>query len=166
LVTAGEYLPGGGASADPAAPALGGCFVDVPPGLYTADIFGISWHAAPQWYSDGGVAPEAPADVVVTLGPRSGNCESHEGAPRFFDSFERWIFPDLSRRLGPEPGMLITTTVVRRREELILKPCGPPNYRPIIPLMNGLRWSQQVIVEVAQVNHETREFTAVLHGSA
>jgi hypothetical protein len=164
FVGPGEYLPGGGVTVDSGDSALASSFIDVPIGFYCAHIYGVSWEDSPQWYSAGEVAPGAPADVVVALQPRSDNFDPPEREPRLFESPGRWVFPELPRRLGPEPGMLLTTTVVRRRDELVLKPCGPLDYRPVLPEMGGLKCADQVLVEVAHVNHDTREFVAVLQG--
>ena len=52
--------------------------------------------------------------------------------------------------------------LVHRREELVLKPCGPLAYRPILQDLSGVEWRDEIDVRVVSVDHEANEFEAEL----
>jgi hypothetical protein len=162
----GECIPGGGETVVPSDADLTGRFVPIAPGAYLACIHSIQWHDAPQWYMSAGTHPGAPPDVVVILTPREGKFTLGAVRPQLFRAYDQWLFPARQRRLGPEPGMRFETAVVKRRDDLVLKPCGPRSYRPKLSDMRGLSWHDRVIVEVVRVDHQAKEFIAVVCGPA
>jgi hypothetical protein len=166
FVGPGECLPGEGTFPELTDANDGRFFVSVPPGTYLLELTAIAWDDSPDWYVPPGepVPIGAPADIVIRIQPRPPDTAfaPPQSEPRVFSKFEGWLFPDLPRQLGPMPGMLLSTTVVRRRDDLVLKPCGPLGYRPILPDMAGLNWNDRILIEVLTVDHEAREFTASL----
>jgi hypothetical protein len=165
FVGAGEELPGAGDTVCRTDSNRRGFFVDAPAGLYTVEVFAIRWQDSPEWYAaPGAPAPDsAPGDLVLHLSPRQGAFVPPTVEPRVFgDGLDTWLYPDLTRRLGPEPGMVLTTTVVRRGDALVLKPCGPLSFRPVLPDMTGLEWRDEVKVRVVRVDPLAREFQAEL----
>jgi hypothetical protein len=168
FVGPGECLPGDGTSPVSTDPDEGRFFIPVATGRYLVHAHAIAWNDAPDWYVPEGqpIPANTPADVVLVLHPLlPGSLFTPPvSEPRIFSNFGKWLFPDLPRRLGPVPGMILTTTVVRRRDELVLKPCGPLGYRPILEDMAGLNWQDRVTVEVVAVNPQGQEFTALIKG--
>lgn len=165
FVGPGEHLPGEGFLPQPGDRETAALFCPVNTDTYSAEVYGIVWHDAPDWYvAPGAEVPEsAPPDVVVRLTPREGEFVPPTTEPRIFvETADRWIFPEEPRRLGPVPGMTLRTRVVRRRDDLVLKPCGPRDYRPILKTTTDLDWNDEIDVRVVAVNHETREFEAEL----
>jgi hypothetical protein len=131
-------------------------------------VYSVSWEVSPDWYPTPGQPAElsAPPDVVVVVRPRDGEFAGCPVEPRLFaDTDLKWLFPSTNRRIGPVAGMVLETTVVRRRDDLVLKPCGPIGYRPVLTTMAGLEWQQRVRLRVLAVNHEAKEFTAEVLGS-
>jgi hypothetical protein len=134
-----------------------------PCGVFDAEVFAIAWRDSTEWYVEPGkpVPPEAPADVVVCTRPQS-HFAPLSAAPQFSGIAEQWLFPDVPRRVGPEPGMELTTTVLVRGDKLVLKPCGPLSYRPVLPNMDGLAWRDKVRVRVASVDQDAQEMAVAL----
>jgi hypothetical protein len=157
------------ATRPPANPEDEKFFISVARGAYQVEIFAIDWHNAPDWYVPVGqpVPEAAPADIVLRLHPRppEATFAAPEAEPRILSrSATDWLFPDLPRRLGPVPGMLFNTKVVCRRDDLVLKPCGPMYYRPILKDMAGLSQGDKITVEVDSVDHVAKEFAAINKG--
>ena len=154
-----EYLPG---EAVDTPFGEGGFSFSVPAGEYGLDAYSIAWQDAPDWF----VTPDernpdsAPADVALVVAPRTKSFVSPAIEACLLGSTRGWVFPELPRRLGPIPGMELFTSVVRRRDDLVLKPCGPAGYRPVIHDMSTLRWRDRVRVRVLDVDHNAQEFIA------
>lgn len=161
FVGAGECLPGGGGRLDSSNTGKG-AFLRVPSGRYVLTGYSIEWRDAPDWFADEGqpVSAAAPADVVLRLAPRVAPFVAPRANPRFFTDPGNWLFPEKPRSLGPVPGMVLSTSVALRRDDLVLKPCGPAGYRPVIAGMSRVRWKDRVRVRVLAVDHDAREFTA------
>jgi len=134
-----------------------------PCGTFDAEIFAIASRDAAEWYVEPGnpVPSDAPADFVVCTRPRS-RFAPLGAAPQFSGLAEQWLFPDLPRRMGPEAGMELTTSVLVRGDRLVLKPCGPLSYRPVLPSMQGLAWRDQARVKVVSVDHDAQEMVVTL----
>jgi hypothetical protein len=165
LVGPGEKLPGEQLTPRRDDPKNARLFCALAPGSYALDVYGIVWHGSPDWYvePDQPVPDSAPPDVVVRLAPRDGDFEPPTIEPRIFvQTSDRWLFPNEPRRLGPVPGMILRTRVLRKRDDLVLKPCGPGSYRPIMTDMSGLDGNADIDVRVVAVKHDTREFEAEL----
>ena len=165
FVGAGEKLPGEQQSPRPEHPGEAEFFTRLHPGEYAAEVYGIHWTDSPDWYTPPGQAvPEsAPADVVLRLTRRDGVFTPPAAEPLLFAAATPgWLFPREPRRLGPVPGMILRTSVVRRGNELLLKPCGPLDYRPRLKDISGHAWRDELDVRVLSVNHESREFEAVV----
>ncbi|MDR3616520.1 MAG: DUF6386 family protein [Candidatus Obscuribacterales bacterium] len=159
----GELLPGEGLATDPTNAEFARWFCRMPAGAYEVEAYGIDWQECPDWYM-----PEdterAPPDVVLLVTPRRSAFTVPEGSPSLFErvnsliSLDGWLFPDELRRLGPVPGMVLSTMVISRRGELALKPCGPGEYRPVLQNMAGFKVKDQLDVKVLSVDHERKEF--------
>jgi hypothetical protein len=164
-VGAGEHVPGEEMAPDPEDPAQAPGFLPLEPGAYEVEAIAINWSRSPEWHTAPGepVPATAPADVVLRVRPRAGAFTAPSEEPRFFVVSEPgWLFPDEPRQLGPAVGMILTTTVVKRRDELLLKPCGPLSYRPVLPDVTGLEWHDEVDVRVVAVHDDRKEFEAEL----
>jgi hypothetical protein len=151
-----EYLPG-----EVTLPE--GCFTfSLPAEEYALNAYSVAWHDAPDWFvlPDGRSPDSAPADVALVIAPRTKSIVAPATEPRLFGTTRGWVFPELPRRLGPTPGMELSTSVVRRRDDLVLKPCGPAGYRPVIHDMSTLRWRDRVRLRVLNVDHDSHEFVA------
>jgi hypothetical protein len=162
FIGAGECIPSGGVSPEPSI-ETGRSFLAVPPGQYTVAGYAVKWQDAPDWFTgvDEPVSTFAPADLVLRFTPRVEPFVAPNANPRFFLGVEeQWLFPEQPRRLGPVPGMILSTSVALRRDDLVLKPCGPRGYRPIVEDMSRLRWRDRIQVRVLSVNHLAREFAA------
>ena len=162
FVGAGECIPGGGVAPEPGA-ETSGRFITVPPGHYIVACYAVTWQDAPDWFTgvDEPVPDSAPADFVLRFTRRVDSFVAPNANSRFVTGVEeQWLFPEQTRRLGPVPGMILSTSVVLRRDDLVLKPCGPGSYRPIVENMSRLRWHDRVQVRVLSVNHPAREFAA------
>lgn len=157
LVGPGEYLPGAGTVAmeEDFAPY----FVDVEPGDYLVWAFRLRWWQSSE-FGDGG--KPAPPDLVLLLRTRDEDYVPPETEPRLYGSGDAWLYPDEPRQIGPKEGMVLTTTVVVRGKEKLLKPAGPLNYRPVLPNMEGLAWRDQVEVRVVAVHPDTETYTVEL----
>lgn len=163
FVGAGEHLPGGESSPD-ASGELAEFFVEAPNGRYKLEVYSISWNGAADWMVPAGqpIHESAPPDLVLVLQPRAKFAKPKE-EPRLFCRFGQWVFPKEPRQVGPVPGMLIETLVVKRGLEKVLKWAGPGHYRPILPDMAGLAWRDRLEVRVAgNVDHEEKSFAAEL----
>jgi len=162
FVGAGECIPSGGAALEPGTEA-NGSFITVPPGQYNVAVYAVMWEDATDWFTGAGepVSDSAPADFVLRLTRRVESFVALSTEPRFVAGLEaQWLFPEQPRRLGPVPGMILSTSVALRRDVLVLKPCGPGGYRPIVEDMSRLRWRDRIQVRVLSVNHQAREFVA------
>jgi hypothetical protein len=163
FVGPGERLPGEGLTTAPTDPELAGWFCRVDADSYEIEAYGIEWQDCPDWYM-----PEdtehAPPDVVLLLRPRRGSFIVPETELNLFGLSDssmprsRWLFPHEPRKLGPVVDMVLRTEVVSRRGELVLKPCGPCEYRPVLPNMAGFKVKDQLDVKVLSVDHEMKEF--------
>jgi hypothetical protein len=168
FVGPGEQLPAEGVQPSPTSQAAARFFLEVAPGSYEIHAYSVAWEVSPDWYPTPGQPPETPVppDVVVVMRRRDGEFAGCAGEPRLFaDADLNWLFPSDDRRIGPVAGMVLETTVVRRRDDLLLKPCGPMGYRPVLTSMSGLEWQQRVRLRVLAVNHDAKEFAAELLGS-
>jgi hypothetical protein len=140
----------------------GGFSFSVPAGEYALNAYSVAWQDAPDWFilPDERSPDSAPADVALVVVPRTKSFVVPATEPCLFGTTRGWVFPELLRRLGPIPGMELFTSVVRRRDDLVLKPCGPAGYRPVIYDMSTLRWRDRVRVRVLDVDHNAHEFIA------
>ncbi|MFC2173475.1 DUF6386 family protein [Acidobacteriota bacterium] len=129
-------------------------------GEYDLEAYSIAWHEAPDWHTEDGLVPEdAPADIVVVLRKRKGPFQAPESEPGFADVGDEWVFPDASRRLGPAEGMELITEVRKQRSELVLNPCGPGDYQPLLDDFTGLKWRNVIRIRVVEVDQENRCMT-------
>jgi hypothetical protein len=163
FVGAGEQLPAEQQSPSPEDPEEAEFFMRLSPGEYAVEVYGITWSDSPDWFTqpDEDVPESAPADIVLRLTRRAGTFVASDTEPRLFAEMDPgWLFPEAQRRLGPVPGMTLRTSVVRRGDDLLLKPCGPLGYRPRLKDMSGHAWRDELTVRVLSVNHESREFEA------
>lgn len=157
LVGAGEYLPGAGAVAreEDFAPF----FVELDPGDYLVWAFRLRWWESSE-LGDGG--KPNPPDLVLLLRTREEAYVPPETEPRLSGGGGAWLYPDEPRQIGPKEGMVLTTTVVVRGKEKLLKPAGPLNYRPVLADMSGLAWRDQVEVRVLAVHADSQTYTVEL----
>jgi hypothetical protein len=155
LVGAGELLPGGGYTVS--FDDYPGFVVPAPNGSYQLEVYSIDWREAADLKPAG-----EPADVVLLLRPRRGRFAAPKEDPRIFCRFGVWVFPDEPRQTGPSPGLIVSTVVIARGKERLLKPEGRWLYRPILADMSGLAWKDQVEVRVVAVDHQEKSFQAEL----
>ena len=162
FVGAGECIPGDGSAQPDSGDTNSGAFLAVPAGKYVVAGYSIVWDNAPDWFVEHGqpVPASAPADIVLVLSRRNQPFAAPDANLRFFTGTSEWLFPDEPRRIGPVPGMVLSTSVVLRRDELLLKPCGPAGYRPVVADKSLLRWRDRVQLRVVSVDSAAREFLA------
>lgn len=124
------------------------------------DVYGTKWSASPRWWTEDLAAPDdAPADLVVVLKPRP----EHVGfagvaeEPRIDTWSDAYLFASETRRLGPEPGMLLTTRVRRGpSNELVLKSCGPGHYEASLDDFSPVAWKDTIRLRVLRVDHAAK----------
>jgi hypothetical protein len=153
----GECLPSDGHALDESAIERG-ALLQLMEGNFLADLYRISWFEAPIWWRESGQAPDdAPADFVVKLrervGPYPGLCSS----PRFTNSSQGFLFSSQTRRVGPEPGMILKSKVRKNPDgQLSVAECGPGSYRVALEDYSMVRWRQHFRFQVISVDHVAR----------
>lgn len=162
FVGAGECISGGGTS--PTVSDLSGLgqLVGLAPGAYNLDVFLIDWSVSPRWWAEEGVHPDAPADIAVLLRQREGVFSGTPDNPRLDALGTNFLFEAGTRRIGPEPGMVLTTEVRKSPTALTLKSCGPCSYKPIMECFTGLEWHDKVRVKVLTVDPVQKTMTVSL----
>ena len=139
----------------------GGILLGVPPGQYRADLYLIAWDKSPCWWTEGGQPPppDAPADVVMILRPRSGSFPGVDVEPRLLGDVDSFLFDSPGRLLGPQPGMLLTSSVRKAADgSLCLKDCGPGAYVASLRDYSPVAWKDRIRLRVLEVDHDARRF--------
>ncbi len=154
----GECVPGGGSTITDG-DLDRGALLSLENGAFSCDLYAISWFDSPRWWTDKRNVPtDAPADFVVVLRPRTTPFVQIDSSPRLDVCGEEFLFPSATRLVGPQPGMLLSTTVRNGgRGELCLKNCGPRDYKASLVDYVGLEWKDRIRLRVLTVNHENRE---------
>ena len=153
-----ECMPGGGSGFTPA-DAERGLLLEAENGRYGVDLFAIEWSDSPRWWRDDRSVPDdAPADIVAVLRPRLTPFAEIGAEPRLDFCAEAYIFESATRRVGPEPGMILTTKVRRgTSNELCLKECGPCGYRASLVDYSGVAWKDTIRLRVLGVDHDRKQ---------
>jgi hypothetical protein len=74
-------------------------------------------------------------------------------------------FESTTRRVGPEPGMILTTKVRRgASNELCLKECGPCRYRASVVDYSGVAWKDTIRLKVLEVDHGAKHLVGEFVG--
>lgn len=157
FVGPGECIPSGGHALDENDLQRGG-LLQLTKGKYVVDVFGISWFESPIWWREDGRVPEdAPPDFVVLVRERDGPYSGLQSEPRFTDSSAVYLFPSESRRLGPEPGMVLKSKVRKHPDgKLSVADCGPGSYRVLLNDYSALEWRRGIRIRVLTVDHDAR----------
>ena len=153
-----ECIPGGGCGFTPAAEERG-LLHDTENGWYGLDLFAIDWFGSPRWWRVDQTEPDdAPADIVAVLRPRLTPFAEIGTEPRLDFGANAYIFQSPIRRVGPEPGMILTTKVRRgASNELCLKECGPCGYRASLVDYSRVAWKDTIRLRVLGVDHDGRQ---------
>jgi hypothetical protein len=153
----GECLPGGEHALDDTDLARG-ALIHVPNGRYLVDVFAIYWFESPIWWRESGDVPDdAPPDYVACLRRSDAPYLGLESIPRFTSWPGRFLFPSVTRRVGPEPGMILTTKARKNPTgELTLANCGPGNYSAYLRDYSMLKWSKTIRFRVLSVDTDSR----------
>jgi hypothetical protein len=161
FIGAAEALPGEGLLISPqSAEDCPGEFIDLPKACFDARIYAIGWHDSPRWWRESGSAPDAPADLVVTLAPRRSAFVAPTSAPRNFGHGNAFLFDSATRVLGPAPGMRLATKVMKSPTGLTLAPCGPCSYKPSLTDYSAVEWRDRIVIRVISVDPATKTMTA------
>lgn len=166
FVGKGEVLPGDGLTLTPdiATENEDGRLLACAPGTYHVKIYNIEWHRSARWWGEDGAASEnTPPDYVAVIRAREEVFQL-AGRPRFSGVSGEFLFESTTRQIGPTVGMILRTRVIRRRDELILKSCGPEDYQPYLEDYSGLGWGDEIRFRVAEVDREGRRMRAELLG--
>ena len=157
----GECLPGGGFDA----PDIDrGIMLEMKNGVYNVDAYSIQWSDSPRWWNEENAIPDdAPPDVVLVVQARNHDpFRQPDSEPRFRDCGDHFIFDSSSRRTGPEPGMLLTTSVRKGPSGLTLKDCGPCLYSPKLVDYLNVKWKDRIRFEVISVDHKAHSMIGKL----
>ena len=153
----GECLPGGfqfGAETDR------GALCEIDNGSYTVDVYSIRWFDSPRWWAeDHRVPSDAPVDYVIRLRDRSGAMNAVAMEPRFSGRSEMFLFDSSTRQIGPQPGMILTTTVRKAPNGLTLKDCGPGYFRATLADYSQVAWKDTIRFRVLTVDHQAKQLT-------
>jgi hypothetical protein len=153
----GECLPGGGF----ALPDLKrGIMLEMKNGAYNVDAYAIEWSDSPRWWNEEHtIREDAPTDFVLVIQCRSSPFRQPDSEPRFSGVDDRFLFDSPARRVGPEPGMLLTTSVRKGPSGLTLKDCGPRYYQATLVDYSSVKWKDRIRFEVLSVDHKSRLIT-------
>jgi hypothetical protein len=153
----GECLPGGGSGSPD---VKRGNMLPMKKGVYDVDAYAIQWSDSPRWWNDDGAVPDsAPADIVLTMQERRGQFSQLSVEPRFSRIDDHFLFDSPTRRIGPEPGMILTTTVRKGPSGLTLKDCGPCYYQATLVDYSNVKWKDKIRFEVLSVDQKARVIT-------
>jgi Family of unknown function (DUF6386) len=158
FVGAAECMPGGGI-AFTSADVDRGLLLDTENGRYEVDLFAIQWFNSPRWWRDDRSVPDgAPVDIVAVLKPRLTPFAEICSQSRLDFYSSAYLFESTTRRVGPEPGMILTTKVRRGPSgELCLKECGPRSYRASLVDYSGVAWKDTIRLRVISVDHHSKQ---------
>ena len=156
-----ECMPGGGIGFTPASEERG-LVLECDDGAYDVELFAIHWRDSPRWWKDDHSVPDdAPVDIVATLRPRQRPFSAGSGECRLDFYGNNYLYESATRRVGPEPGMILTTKVRRGpSSELCLKGCGPLGYRASLIEYSGVAWKDTIRIRVVAVDHDAKQLTA------
>jgi hypothetical protein len=155
----GECLPGGG-SAFSDSDLERGAICDIENGAYAVDVYSIRWFDCPRWWTDDHARPaDAPADFVIMLRPRSGPIATIDAEPRLKGLTDKFHFDAPTRQIGPQPGMILTTTVRKAPNGLTLKSCGPCEYSASLSDYSQVAWKDTIRFRVLTVDHAAKAMT-------
>jgi len=155
--------------------AASGQTISLPTGSYQFDVYEILWWASPLWWRENHEAPpNAPPDFVL-VASRLPNATSVYELPQdlrletlYLPGIEpdpEFLFPSTTRRIGTEPGMLLTSTVVKVLSDpptLRLRPCGPEGFSAELDDTTGLNWRDRVRFRVLEVDRENQVIRGTL----
>lgn len=160
-----ECLPGGGSAFAPGN-VQRGLLVAVDNGRYDVDLFAIDWLNSSRWWREDHSVPEdAPVDIVAVVRPRSTPFSEVSSEPRLDFCTEDFLFESTTRRVGPEPGMVLTTKVRRGpSNDLCLKGCGPCGYSASLVDNSGVAWKDTIRLKILSVDHGARKIVGELVG--
>lgn len=153
----GECLPGGGFGS----PDLKrGNMLTMKKGVYNVEAYSIQWFDSPRWWNEDRAVPDdAPADVVLILQERCGQFSQLDVEPRFSRIPDCFLFDSPGRRIGPQPGMRLTTTVRKGPSGLTLKDCGPCHYQATLVDYSMVKWKDKIRFEVLSVDQKASAMT-------
>ena len=153
-----ECIPGGGSGFTPA-DLQARLLLETENGRYDVDLFAIGWFNSPRWWrGDHSVPDDAPVDVVAVLRPMLTPFAGIGSEPHLDFRSGDYIFESMTRRVGPEPGMILTTKVRRgTSSELCLKECGPCGYRASLVDYSGVAWKITIRLRVLGVDHDAKQ---------
>jgi hypothetical protein len=153
----GECIPGGGFGS----PDIErGVILAMKNGVYNVDAYLINWSDSPRWWNEERVVPEgAPPDFVLVIQTRKNPFRQPDSEPRFTGLGDHFLFDSSTRRVGPEPGMLLTTKVRKSPTGLTLKDCGPCQYGATLVDYSNVKWKDRIRFEVLSVDHKARLIT-------
>jgi hypothetical protein len=135
-----------------------GTLCEISNGAYGVDVYAIHWFDSPRWWTDDDRRPDvAPPDFVVCLHPRSGPIAAITDEPRLFGVTDRFLFDSPTRQIGPQPGMILTTTVRKGPNGLTLKDCGPGHYYATLTDYSQVAWKDTIRFRVISVDHDAKE---------
>jgi hypothetical protein len=158
FVGPGECLPGGGFDLTPQ-DVERGAILKAGDGAYAVEAYAIDWFNSPRWWTeDGRGCPGAPADFVIVLRPRHEPFAGVTGGARFNLS-DDFLFESSTREIGPQLGMILTTTVRKGSGKLQLKDCGPGDYQASLVDYSAVKWKDRIRFRVVSVDHAARTMT-------
>jgi hypothetical protein len=159
FVGPGECLPSGHLDFDDSDEKRG-ILCETSNGEYRVDIYSIHWHDSPRWWTEDHEAPaDAPSDLVIVLSPRTSPLAKVDVEPRFFGISENFLFDSKTRKVGPEPGMVLTTKICKGPDGLCLKNCGPKSYQATLIDYSPVEWKDFIRFNVVSVNHNQKTLT-------
>jgi hypothetical protein len=155
----GECLPGGG-SAFTHSDLERGVLCEMDNGVYAVDVYSIRWFDSPRWWTEDHTMPvDAPADFVITLRPRTGPIATIDAEPRLKGLSDAFLFDSSTRQIGPQRGMILTTTVRKAPNGLTLKSCGPCEFSATLTDYAQVAWKDTIRFRVLTVDHGAKVMT-------
>ena len=134
-----------------------GRFLNIPPGNYDLSIYLISWFNSPKYWNEEYLTPaDSPPDIVIIIKERTSDFPGVNNEPHLDSLGSEFLFDSPSRKIGPEPGMTLTTKVWKNPDGLTLKECGPLNYKPMLGNFEGINWKDRIRILVKSVNHNNK----------
>jgi len=160
----GECIPGGGINCEESDIHEGeGKYIPIENGLYQLYIYLIDWFNSPKyWNSDYKIPDKAPPDYVVLISKIENNFTALNEEPRLVSDDNEFLFESSTRLVGPIEGMELKTKVWRNKSALILKECGPLNYKPYFDDYTNVQWKDSVTIRVIEVNHDEKKMRCEL----
>lgn len=152
----GECLPGEDFETSPENLEEGeGGFISIEPGKYNIAVYLIDWFESPDYWNPDYETPDnAPADIVLVIRKREFNFPGIKGEPRLISDEDNFLFESSTRKIGPEPGMILETKVWKNPKGLTLKECGPLDYKPVLTELDEIQWKDKIKIRVKSVDHE------------